>query len=210
MDSPILALVTGFIAMVFVMISYFVKQKNLYLIFQSCCIVFLVLSYFFSVQFFAMVGLTIGLARALTFFALEQKDKDAPIWLSLLFGGATALSYVLINLVILKDAKPLDLLCLTASVLYAFIFRIRDLKTVRFTMLIPTVLSIFYNTLTDAALFVSLSYTFELGANVVSIFRYHILPSRKKEEGKVAQDKAQDRVQEKMQENEREETQRTA
>ncbi len=180
MDNPILALLASFIAMVFVVCAYFVKKKSLYLMFQASCIVFLIISYFFTVQFFAMVGLAIGLMRALTFFGYEHKNKNAPLWLAFAFSAATLASYFIINLWILKTAQPLDLLCLAGLIMYAFIFRIRDLKTVRFAMLAPTVLSILFNTLTQAALFTSLTYVFELTANVVSIFRYHIIGDHNK------------------------------
>ena len=175
MDNPILALVASFIAMSFVVSSYFVKKKSLYLIFQASCILFLMVSYFFTVQFFAVIGLAIGLARALIFFAYEKKDKVAPLWVALAISFITLLSYFIVNFGILKNTQPYDVLCLLALVLYAFIFRIRDLKKVRFLMLAPTILSLLFNTLTHAALFASLSYVFELTANVVSIFRYHIL-----------------------------------
>ncbi|MBO5754430.1 MAG: YgjV family protein, partial [Clostridia bacterium] len=68
MDNPILALITSFFAMSFVVTSYFMKKKEKYLLFQFLCIVFLIISYFFTEQFFAMVGLVIGLGRTLTFF----------------------------------------------------------------------------------------------------------------------------------------------
>lgn len=175
MDNPILELIASFIAMAFVVCAYFVKKKSLYLMFQALCIVFLIISYFFDCNFFAMVGLGIGLARALIFFVYEQKDKTAPLWLAFVISAATVASYFIVNLGILKTAQPYDILCLTGLVMYAFIFRIRNLKIVRFTMLVPTVLSILYNTLIGAAIFASLTYVFELTANVVSIFRYHIL-----------------------------------
>lgn len=174
-----LSLIASFIAMAFVVASYFVKKKSLYLLFQSLCIVFLVVSYFFTVQFFAMIGLAIGLVRALVFFAYERKDKLSPLWVSCALAGATIASYFIVNFGILKTAQPLDILCVVALVLYAFIFRIRDLKTVRFLMLVPTVLSILFNALTHAALFASLTYVFELAANVVSIYKYHIKPNKK-------------------------------
>ena len=175
MKTPTLAFIASFIAMSFVVCAYFVKKKSLYLSFQALCIVFLIVSYFFECNFFAMIGLAIGLARSLIFFAYEHKDKVAPIWLAFALAAATLASYFIVNLAILKTAKPMDILCLVALVAYVFIFRVRDLKIVRFTMLAPTILSILYNTLVGAAIFTSLTYVFELTANVVSIFRYHIL-----------------------------------
>lgn len=170
-----LSYIAGFAAMVFVMMAYFVKKKELYLLYQSLCIVGLVFSYLFNAQFFAMIGLFISLCRALTFFLIERKGKRASIALSFLFAGLTVASYFIVNFWILGDAQPLDILCLAAACMYAFIFRIRNLKIVRFTMLVPTVISIAFNAFSGAALFATLSYVFELGANVVSIFKYHII-----------------------------------
>lgn len=181
MKSEILSLIAGFIAMVFVIIAYFVKKKEFYLLFQLLCVVFLVISYFFNVQFFAMIGLSIGLSRTVTFFIYENKGKNAPIYLSFVFSILTLASYFIVNYGILKTAQPLDILCLLALCSYAFIFRIRNLKIVRFAMLIPTVLSILFNVLTQAAIFVTLSYVFELGANVVSIFKYHVFNKKQKD-----------------------------
>lgn len=174
MDNPTLALTASLLSMIFVIIAYFVKNKSLYLAFQASCIVFLVISYFFTMQFFAMVGLSIGLIRALVFFTYEKKDKDAPLLVSFAFVVAATASYLIINLWILKTAQPLDLLCLSASIMYSFIFRIRNLKIVRYMMLIPTTLSILFNALTNAAIFATLSYVFELLANIVSIFSCHM------------------------------------
>ena len=180
MENKVLALFASFIAMSFVVTSYFVKKKSMYLLFQALCIIFLVISYFFTVQFFAMVGLGVGLIRTFVFFAYEKKDKPAPIWTACGLALLTLTSYFTVNFWILKEAQPLDILLLVGLIMYAFIFRIRDLKTVRFTMPVPTVLCILYNTLSGAALFVSLSYTFELAANVVSIYKDHILPKEKR------------------------------
>lgn len=174
MENQILALIASFIAMAFVVMAYFVKKKSYYLLCELLCIVFLVISYFFTVQFFAMIGLFIGLCRTITFFAYENKAKPAPLYWSFIFSVLTIVSYFIVNFGILKTAQPLDVLCLSALVAYAFIFRVRNLKIVRFTMLVPTVLSIFFNLLTGAALFATLTYVFELCANVVSIFKYHI------------------------------------
>ena len=174
MENRTFALIASFIAMVFVVMAYFVKKKERYLLFQLLCIVFLVISYFFTAQFFAMVGLSVGFCRTLIFFLYEKNGKKAPIEWAFVLATMTIVSYCVVNLWILKDAKPLDILCLMGLVSYAFIFRIRDLKTVRFLMFIPTVFSILFNVLTHAALFATLTYVFELCANVVSIFKYHV------------------------------------
>ena len=178
-DNATLGMLMSFIAMAFVMVSYFVKNKRMYLVFQSACIVFLVLSYGVIGQFFAMIGLFISLIRALVFFWYENMDKRAPIWISVLISIATCVAYVVVNLIILKTARPLDLLLLFSSIMYAFIFRVRNLELVRYTMLLPTALSVVYNALISAPIFLVLSYAFEALANIASIFRYHIIPRYK-------------------------------
>ena len=178
-DNSTLGMVMSFIAMAFVMISYFVKNKRMYLVFQTACIVFLVLSYLVIGQFFAMIGLLISLIRAFVFFVYENNDKRAPIWISVVISIATCAAYIIVNLMILKTARTVDLLLLCSSIMYAFIFRVRNLELVRYTMLIPTVLSVAYNALISAPIFLVLSYGFEGLANIVSIFRYHIIPRYK-------------------------------
>ena len=126
-----------------------------------------------------MIGLFISLIRTLVFFWYENKDKRAPILISVLISIAICASYVIVNLLILKTASPLDLLLLFSSIMYAFIFRVRSLELVRYTMLMPTALSVIYNVLISAPIFLILSYAFEGLANIVSIFRYHIIPKRK-------------------------------
>lgn len=87
MENQTLALIASFIAMAFVVMAYFVKKKAYYLLCQLLCIVFLVVSYFFTVQFFAMIGLAVGLLRTVTFFVYENKEKQAPHILVVYFLG---------------------------------------------------------------------------------------------------------------------------
>lgn len=160
--------------MVLIASSYFFKEKRLYLLLQSLGIVFLILSYLCVGEFFAMIGLSVGLARTLVFFGYEKRDKNAPIELSFLFAFLTLASYFTVNFGVLKTAKPLDILYLIALIGYAFLFRIRNLKLLRFTIVIPTALSVVYTICSGAVPFVILSYSFELGANILSIFKYHV------------------------------------
>ena len=182
MDNEIRALIVSFFAMSFVIVSYFVKKKEHYLLFQFLCIIFLILSYFFTAQFFAMVGLVIGMGRTVTFLLYERKGEKAPIFWAFLYASLSLAAYLTVNLWILGTAQPLDILFLIGLISYAFIFRIRSLKAVRFLMLVPTFLSVLFNILSEAAIFATLSYTFELLANVASIFKYHVFGKRSKDQ----------------------------
>lgn len=182
MYNQTLALLVSFIAMVLIASAYFVKNKNAYLAFQALGIVGLILSYFFLENYFAMVGLTLALGRTLVYFAYEKKDKLAPITVPIVVTFLTVCSYCIINLGILKTAKLWDILFIVGCTCYAFAFRIRNMKTLRFFMLIPTAVSLSYNIVAQSAIFACLSYVFELCANIVSIVKYHVIQPKKQKE----------------------------
>lgn len=172
------AFIVSLLAMLWIAASYFFKKKSLYLVFQGAGMVFLILSYLLTGEYFAMIGLGIGLARALTYFAFEIHNKRASIFFPFLFSGLSIAAYFIINLGILHTAKPVDIIYLIGLVGYAFIFWIRDLKTVRYLVTIPTALSILYNVLISAVPFVIISYSFELAANLIAIAKYDLFKKK--------------------------------
>ena len=163
--------IAGVITLFMMVTSYLVKSKTSYLLFQTIGIGCMFLSYLFGAEYFAMIALTVSFSRTLVFLIYEKKDKRAPISLSFLFAFLTVLAYIVVNIVILKTARPTDILYLMAQIMYAFVFRIRSIKLVRYTIILPHSLAILYNLLLDGMLFVTLSYSFELLANVYSIFK---------------------------------------
>ena len=174
MDIKTWALIFSFIAMLLIAVSYFVKTKGGFLVFQGSGIVFLILSYLCNGQYFAMIGLGIGLARCVIFYLYERQEKEAPIaWCYALCALSVAV-YGVVNLWILQTFHPADVVYLIGLVLYMFIFRIRNIKTVRFLILIPTALSIAYNVWAASPIFAVISYCFEMLANVVAVLRYHV------------------------------------
>ena len=179
MENYTLSFIAGFISMIWVVMSYFVSEKKFYLILQSLAIIFLILSYLFISKFFAMIGMIVGLVRAITFFVYENKDKLAPLWLSFLFSALTLLAYVIVNVLILKDYGILDILYLIALVFYAFTFRIRNLSVLRLITIIPTGLSVIYGFGINATAFVIVAYIFEFSANLLAIAQQDLLPKYK-------------------------------
>lgn len=177
MENPTLALCASFLALCCIVISYFLKSKALYLAFQSVGIVFLVLTYFFSALFFPMISLFIGLLRVLIYFLYEQKQKTAPLWVALLLILATLTAYVVVNVIVLKTARILDILNVAAMVLYALVTRVRNLKFVRFAIIAPAFLSALYNLLLGGQPFTTALYLFEIAACLLSILRFYVLPN---------------------------------
>ncbi len=171
MYNPVLSEIAGIVTLIMMIISYLFRKKSSYLLCQTiglCCMFF---SYLFGNEYFAMVALTVSLTRTLVFFIYEKQDKKAPLLLSFLFAGLTLCAYILVNHIILNTSKPIDVLYLLAQIMYAFIFRIRSIKLVRYSIIVPHGFAILYNMLLHGMLFVALSYSFELLADIYSIFR---------------------------------------
>ena len=175
-----LSIISSFFALCFAVSSYFFRKRTYYLLFQSLCIVFLILSYFFDGNYFAMVGLIIGLCRVLIYFLYEQKNAVAPVWVALLICLATLASYCVVNLWILKNAQAIDILNLVLLWLYAVIMRIRNMELLRWLILIPTLLAVVYNVLCGAAVFAVVSYVFEACANLYAVIKFNIIEKRTK------------------------------
>ena len=180
-DIKTWALIFSFIAMVLIAASYFVKTKGEFLVLQGSGIVFLMSSYLCNGQYFAMVGLGIGLVRCIIFYLYERQEKEAPIVWCYVLCALSFAAYGVINFGISNTAQPADILYLIGLVLYMFIFRIRNIKTVRFLILIPTALSIAYNVWAASPIFAVISYCFEMLANVVAILRYDVFGKEKNE-----------------------------
>ncbi len=175
MINPVLSQAAGFITLALMILSYFFKSKSKYLLFQTLGLGCMFFSYLFGGEYFAMITLTVSVTRTLTFFMYEKKDKEAPIGLAWLFASLSVCAYLVVNVLILQTADYVDILYLAAMVLYAFIFRIRNIKLVRYTVIIPHALAIAYNLLLGDMLFVALSYGFELLADLYAIIKYNLI-----------------------------------
>ena len=180
MPNETVALIVSFVAMSLIVSSYFFEKKVYFLLFQAMGTVFLVLSYLFSGEYFATIGLTVGLSRTLTYFLLEQKGKDTPISLVFLFSGLTLAAYFIVNLGILKTAKPIDIFYVASLVSYAIVFRMKNVELMRYLVLIPTALGTLYNILCSAPIFTTVSYAFEVAAGVYAVIKFNILGKKEK------------------------------
>ena len=168
------ALIVSFIAMALVFIGYFLKNKSLFLTFQTGAVFFLLLSYFFTGEYFAMIGMGISLVRLIIYFYYEKKMQVAP--LSVLLGVCivSICSYFIVNLWILKDAKPLDILCLFSLIMFSVAFRIRDLTLMRRVAVIPIACALVYNIFANSTPFIIISYSLELTSNVAAIIKFEV------------------------------------
>ena len=174
-----LSLIAGLIAMCFVITSYFVPRKKDYLLLQATALFLLSWSYLFLEEYFATVAYIVSLIRVIVYYLFEKNGKGTPIYIKLFFALLVIVMYVVVNIVILKTVNGIDIICVVSNLLYTFIFGIRNLRLMRYVILIPTFLALLYNVLIMATVFVIVSYSFELLANVVSIIKFDIIDKRK-------------------------------
>lgn len=173
MIEDVLAQIVSFFALAWIVVSYFVSKKN-YLLFQAFGMVCLILSYLLKGNYFAMVGVGLGLLRALVFYEYEKREKATPIILSFVFAALVVCAYFIVNVGIQKTGKYEDILYVISLAFYAFTFRIRDRKQLLYTTLIPTSLALIYNIVCYATIFVVFTYAFELLANILAVFKFHL------------------------------------
>ena len=177
----VLSFVMSTIALCLYSLSYFFNSKRNYLVLQLSGNVFLSLSYLLIGSYFTMVALAIGIARGLICYIYEQKDKKVPIYFIVGLCAASVLSYVIINLVILRSqASVWDLLYLFASCMYAVTFAIRNIRVMRYLVLIPHTSAVAYNLLIRAPISSAISYGIELVVTLVAIVKFEISARKKR------------------------------
>ena len=169
------------IALVLYCSSYFWSSKKKYLSFQLTGNLFLSMSYFFMGAYFTMVSAAVGILRGVVCYTYEKKGKRVPVYM---IGGLcfiTVLSYVLINYVLLSgEASPWDVLYLFASCMYAITFAVRNIKLMRYLVLIPHMSAILYNILAHAPISSAISYGIEFVITVIAIVKFRLQEKKDK------------------------------
>ncbi len=170
-----LSFIMSTIALVLFCSSYFFNNKKKYLILQLSGNVFLSMSYFFMGAYFTMVSLGIGIARGIVCYTYEKKNKKVPLYMIIGLCFLTVSSYIVINYIVLSgEASPWDVLYMIASCMYAITFAIRNIKLMRYLVLIPHASAISYNLLVNAPISSAISYGIEFVITIVAIIKFHI------------------------------------
>ena len=183
-----LSFVMSTIALVLYSSSYFLSKKRNYLIFQLSGNAFLSLSYLLIGAYFTMVAVMIGIARGLICYTYEKKDKKVPIYWIVSLCLASILSYIIINYIVLSQASVWDFLYLFASCMYAITFAIRNLRVMRYAVLIPHASAGAYNLLSNAPISSAISYGIEFVVTLVAIVKFEIQKHKKDHSRVLSQD----------------------
>ena len=174
-----LSFIMSTIALCLYSLSYFFNKKSYYLVLQLSGNAFLSLSYFLIGAYFTMVSVFIGIFRGLICYTFEKKNKKVPVYLVVGLCAITVLSYIIINFVILSSASPLDAIYLFASCMYAVTFAIRNIRVMRYAVLVPHSCAVAYNLLIKAPISSAISYGIELAVTVVAIIKFEIQRHKK-------------------------------
>ena len=159
--------------------SYFFNSKKKYLILQLNGNLFLSLSYLFMGAYFTMVSAAVGIVRGIVCYTYEKRNKRVPVYMIVLLCAVTVLSYVIINYVILSgNASPWDVLYMFACCMYAITFAVRNIKLMRYVVLIPHLSAVFYNLLVHAPISSAISYGIEFMVTVVAIIKFRLQEKR--------------------------------
>ena len=176
----VLSFVMSTVALVLYSCSYFFNSKRNYLILQLTGNFFLSASYLLIGSYFTMVAVMIGVARGLICYTYEKKDKKVPLYWIVALCFASIFSYIIINTVILSQASVFDVLYLFASCMYAITFAIRNLRVMRYVVLLPHTSAVAYNLLIHAPISSAISYGIELAVTVVAIVKYDVIGRKRK------------------------------
>lgn len=162
------------LALLLYSLSYFFNNKQAYLMLQLVGNVFLSLSYLLMGAYFTMVSVALGIARGLICYAYEKRNKSVPVFVILALCMASILSYIIIDYIILSEAMVWDMLYLLASCMYAVTFAMRNIRLMRYIILVPHACAILYNLLVKAPISSAISYSIEFVVTVVAIIKYEI------------------------------------
>lgn len=174
-NTNALSFIMSTAALVLYSCSYFFNNKRKYLILQVVGNIFLSLSYLLMGAYFTMISVGIGIGRGLICYRYEKLNKRVPLYMIIALCCATILSYIIINYMVLSGtASPWDILYMIASCMYAITFAIRNIKLMRYMVLIPHVCAILYNLLVAAPISSAISYGIEFVITIVAIIKFYI------------------------------------
>jgi hypothetical protein len=162
------------VALILYSCSYFFNSKEKYLILQLTGNVFLSASYLLIGSYFTMVAVMIGVARGLICYVFEKKNREVPIYYIIGLCLSSIASYFIINFVILSQSSVWDFLYLFASCMYAVTFAMRNIRLMRYVVLLPTSSAVAYNLLVRAPISSAISYGIEWIVTVIAIVKCEI------------------------------------
>lgn len=137
----ILAQIMGGIALVVLAISYFVKNRNTFLLLQIVCNIFYAVSFIFNGALTGGINTLISVLRLLVFYMFEKRNVRPPIHVLFIFFEL----YLVSGLFFANNL--IDLITVVASIVATIAKNCSNLQTMRYLSLIPSSLNGVYGML---------------------------------------------------------------
>lgn len=170
----ILAQIFGGIALILVVISYFLMNKEYFLFIQIIANVFYGLSFIVNGALVAGLNTFISILRVLALYLYERKDKTPPIYLILIFSAC----YITIGVIFFKSYY--DIIVIITPILFTIAMWVKNMQLVRYLMLLPNAILVFYAILNQVYT-TALLDLIEVIAIIVALITYYIHKKKERE-----------------------------
>lgn len=170
----ILAQIFGGIALILVVISYFLMNKEHFLFIQIIANVFYGLSFIVNDALVAGLNTFISILRVLVLYLYERKDKTPPIYLILIFSAC----YITIGVIFFKSYY--DIIVIITPILFTIAMWVKKMQLVRYLMLLPNAILVFYAILNQVYT-TALLDLIEVIAIIVALITYYIHKKKERE-----------------------------
>ena len=156
----------GSVALIFVCIGYFTKEKSRFLIFQLVSNIFYASSFLFAGAWVGCLTILISTLRCTFLYIAETHMVKHTLCYLFIF----IFCYILVGLLFWDT--PLDLIPIICAVIFTLSFYIKNLQTMRYCLILPNLLFVIYNlfcfTFANALL-----DSIEVIAIIISIIKYN-------------------------------------
>ncbi len=129
----------GFVALIIICFSYFVKSKEKFLLIQIIANFFYATAFLFQGLFVAGIGTYISLLRTFGFYYLIRKGKQPDLhYLFIIF------AVYFINTSLFYQS-PADFIALGTSCVFTVAYYVKNMTLTRYMMIIPNLILCIYN-----------------------------------------------------------------
>ncbi len=132
------------VSLAFIVGAYAVKQKTLYILFQTISNLVLIVNYIYLRSLSSVLVVTVATVRFIVFYALVKRYDDVPWIAIILFSFAAGV------LGVATAQGPIDYLFVAAVMLYTACYKVRRLLWMKIALLAPLSMMLVYSLLMQA------------------------------------------------------------
>ena len=135
----ILSQISGYIALIFISISYFCRKKSKFMLFQIIADIFYAGSYLFVNLYVAGLITIVSTIRCIVFYFCEKKEYKHTLSILPIF----IVGYIIVAIIFWTELS--DIVPLITATFYTFAYVLKNVQIIRYITLIPNTMLIIYN-----------------------------------------------------------------